>query len=158
VERKCLRQIAFRKGPFRHYTFKRDRLQQPGERVGYSDDSGPAERHPIAIRSPRADFGSTNRFPAGNTLGAAGGTSWRAGVLKHFEPHLGGRARTWHRIECSKAPWASDDYSGAGRTILATYIIASAKQGERDAKWLADSTVLYLSQQRLSQTPPDDSW
>jgi len=49
-------------------------------------------------------------------------------------------------------------YSGAGRTILAKYIIARAQEGERDAKWLADSTVLYLSQQRLSQTPPDDLW
>jgi hypothetical protein len=31
-----LRQIAFRKSPFRHYTFKRDRLQYAGEGVGCS--------------------------------------------------------------------------------------------------------------------------
>jgi hypothetical protein len=39
----------------------------------------------------------------------------------------------WRRIERSKAPWASDDYSAAGRTILAKYIITMAKGGERDA-------------------------
>lgn len=51
--------------------------------------------------------------------------------------------------------WASDDYSAAGRTILAKYIIAMAKGGERDAKWLADSAVLYLSQQKLCRKPPE---
>ena len=40
----------------------------------------------------------------------------------------------WRRIESSKAPWASDDYSAVGRTILAKYIITMAKGGERDAK------------------------
>jgi hypothetical protein len=59
----------------------------------------------------------------------------------------------WRRIECSKAPWANDEYSAAGRTILAKYIITMAKSGERDAKWLADSAVLYLSQQKLCRTP-----
>jgi hypothetical protein len=29
----------------------------------------------------------------------------------------------WRRIERSKAPWASEDYFAAGRTILAKYII-----------------------------------
>ena len=61
----------------------------------------------------------------------------------------------WRRIESSKAPWASDDYSAAGRTILAKYIIAMAKGGERDTKWLADSAVLYLSQQKLTRNPPE---
>jgi hypothetical protein len=56
----------------------------------------------------------------------------------------------WHRIESSKAPWASDEYSAAG---LAKYIIAMAKSGELDAKWLAESAVLYLSQQKLSKPP-----
>jgi hypothetical protein len=31
-------QIAFRKGPFRHYTFKRNRLQYAGKGVGCCDD------------------------------------------------------------------------------------------------------------------------
>jgi hypothetical protein len=61
----------------------------------------------------------------------------------------------WQRVENSKAPWASDDYSSAGRTILARYIITMAKGGERDAKWLADSALLYLSQQKLTRTPPE---
>jgi hypothetical protein len=60
----------------------------------------------------------------------------------------------WRRVEDSKAPWASDDYSSAGRTILARYLITMAKGGERDAKWLADSALLYLSQQKLTRTPP----
>lgn len=60
----------------------------------------------------------------------------------------------WRRIETSKAPWASGEYSTAGRTILAGYIITMAKGGERDAKWLADSAVLYLSQQKLTRKSP----
>ncbi len=59
----------------------------------------------------------------------------------------------WRRIETSKAPWGSEDYSGAGRTILAKYIIDVAKGGERDAKWLADAGVLYLAQQKLTGRP-----
>ena len=61
----------------------------------------------------------------------------------------------WHRVEQSKAPWASDDYSTAGRTILAKHIITMAMGGERDARWLADSALLYLSQQKLSHIPPE---
>ena len=61
----------------------------------------------------------------------------------------------WRRVEQSKAPWASEEYSAAGRRILAKYIITMAKGGERDAKWLADSAVLYLSQQKLTQKPPE---
>jgi hypothetical protein len=53
----------------------------------------------------------------------------------------------------SKAPWASEDYSTAGRTLA--NIITMAKGGERDAKWLADSALLYLSQQKLTRTPPE---
>jgi hypothetical protein len=59
------------------------------------------------------------------------------------------------RIECSKAPWSSDDYSAVGRTILAEYIITTAKGDERDAKWLADSAVLYLSQRKLTRQAPE---
>jgi hypothetical protein len=61
----------------------------------------------------------------------------------------------WRRIENSKASWASDDYSAAARTILAKYIITMAKSGERDTKWLADSALLYLSQQKLTRKPPE---
>ncbi len=41
------------------------------------------------------------------------------------------------------------------RTILAKYIITMAKGGERDTKWLADSAVLYLSQQKLTRQAPE---
>ena len=61
----------------------------------------------------------------------------------------------WRRIEYAKAPWASDDYSAVGRTILAKYIITMAKGGERDTKWLSDSAVLYLSQQKPTRKAPE---
>jgi hypothetical protein len=61
----------------------------------------------------------------------------------------------WRRVEQSNVTWASENYSTAGRTILAKHIIAMAKGGERDAKWLADSAILYLSQQKLTRTPPE---
>jgi hypothetical protein len=87
------------------------------------------------------------------------------GFLKHFAPDEfrpdeisileDALEDAWHRIECSKAPWSTDDYSAAGRMILAKYIITMAKSGEHDAKWLADSAVLYLSQQKLCRKPPD---
>jgi hypothetical protein len=64
----------------------------------------------------------------------------------------------WRRVENSNAPWASDDYARTARTILARYIITMAKGGERDAKWLADSALLYLSQQKLTRTPPETVW
>jgi hypothetical protein len=62
---------------------------------------------------------------------------------------------SWRRIESGKAPWASEEYSKVGRAILARYIIAMAKGGERDARWLADSAVLYLSQKKLTRKPPE---
>ena len=61
----------------------------------------------------------------------------------------------WRRITSSKAPWASDDYSATGRTILAKYIITMAKGGERDAKWLSDSAVLFLSRPDPKTTRSD---
>ena len=61
----------------------------------------------------------------------------------------------WRRVEYSKAPWSAAEYSNAGRTILAKYIVKQAKAGERDTRWLADSAVLYLSKQKLSRNPPD---
>jgi hypothetical protein len=61
----------------------------------------------------------------------------------------------WRRVENSRAPWAFDDYSAAARTILAKYITTMAKSGKRDSKWLADSALLYLSQQKLTRKPPE---
>jgi hypothetical protein len=60
----------------------------------------------------------------------------------------------WRRVKSSKTPWASEDYSITGRAILAEYIIAMAEGGERDARWLADSAILYFSQQKLTHEPP----
>ena len=60
----------------------------------------------------------------------------------------------WRRLQASKAPYGSEEYATAGRAILATHIISAAKAGERDPRWLADSALLYLSQQKLSRTPP----
>ncbi len=60
------------------------------------------------------------------------------------------------RVQASKAPYGSEEYALAGRTILAKYIIGAAKAGERDPRWLADSALLYLSRQKLSRTPPSD--
>ena len=61
----------------------------------------------------------------------------------------------WTRVRASKAPYGTDEYAAAGRAIIATYIISSAKAGERDPRWLADSAILYLSQQKLSRNPPN---
>ncbi len=61
----------------------------------------------------------------------------------------------WRRVEDSKAPWASQGYSTAGHTILARYIITMAKGGERDVRWLADSALIYLSQQKMTREPPE---
>jgi hypothetical protein len=86
------------------------------------------------------------------------------GFLEHFAPNefrpdeisilQDAFDDAWRRVEQSKAPWASEDYSTVGRTSLAKYIITMAKGGERDAKWLADSAILYLSQQKLTRAPP----
>lgn len=62
----------------------------------------------------------------------------------------------WRRVQTSKAPYGTGEYAPAGRTIIAKYIIKQAKAGERDPRWLSDSALLYLSQQRLSRTPPKD--
>ncbi len=62
----------------------------------------------------------------------------------------------WRRAQSSKAPYGTEEYALAGRTILAKYIIKQAKTGERDPRWLPDSALLYLSQQKLSRTPPRD--
>ena len=60
----------------------------------------------------------------------------------------------WRRVQTSKAPYGSEEYALAGRTILALHIIAAAKAGERDPRSLSDSALLYLSQQKISRTPP----
>jgi hypothetical protein len=61
----------------------------------------------------------------------------------------------WRRLEHSKAPWASENYSTAARTILARHIIQMAQGGERNPRWLADSALLYLSQRKLTRKPPE---
>jgi hypothetical protein len=61
----------------------------------------------------------------------------------------------WRRVQVSKAPYANEEYASAGRAILATYIISAAKAGERDPRWLADSALLYLTQQKLTRRPPN---
>ena len=61
----------------------------------------------------------------------------------------------WRRVQASNAPYGTEEYALAGRTILARHIIANAQGGERDPRCLADSALLHLSQQKLSRTPPD---
>ncbi len=63
----------------------------------------------------------------------------------------------WARVKSSKAPYAADGYAPVGRTIIAKHIIDAAKAGEFDPRWLADSALLYLSQQNLRWTLADDS-
>jgi hypothetical protein len=58
----------------------------------------------------------------------------------------------WSRVQASKAPWATDDYAKVGRTIIAKHIIQNARLGEFDPRWLADSALLYLTQQKLTRT------
>ena len=60
----------------------------------------------------------------------------------------------WSRVQASKAPWAIDDYAKVGRTIIAKHIIKNAQSGEFDPRWLADSALLYLTQQKLTRTLP----
>jgi hypothetical protein len=62
----------------------------------------------------------------------------------------------WTRVRASNAPYGSDEHAPAARAIIARYIIKQARAGERDARWLADSALLYLSQQNLNRTPPND--
>jgi hypothetical protein len=89
------------------------------------------------------------------------------GFLKQFAPNVfrpdeisvleDALDDAWRRVEHSKAPWSSAEYSNAGRTILTKYIIKQAKAGERDPRWLADSAILYLAKQRLSRAPPPNN-
>jgi hypothetical protein len=62
----------------------------------------------------------------------------------------------WRRLQASKAPYGSEEYAAAARTIIVRHIIRAAKSGERDARSLADGALLYLSRQKLSRTPPKD--
>ena len=61
----------------------------------------------------------------------------------------------WSRVQASKAPWASDDYAKVGRTIIAKHIIKNAQSGEFDPRRLADSSLLYLTQQKLTRNLRD---
>jgi hypothetical protein len=61
-------------------------------------------------------------------------------------------------VQVSNAPYGAEEYAPAGRAILARHIIIrAAKAGERDPRSLADSALLYLSQQKLNRTPPKGS-
>jgi hypothetical protein len=40
-------------------------------------------------------------------------------------------------------------------TIIAKHIIKNAQSGEFDPRWLADSALLYLTQQKLTRNLPD---
>ena len=74
----------------------------------------------------------------------------------HSEPSLLGVLRAKMRGAASskaKLRGASENYSTASRTILTQHIIKMARDGERDPRWLADSALLYLSQQKLTSTP-----
>ncbi len=55
-------------------------------------------------------------------------------------------------------PYVGSEYASAGRVILARYIVNAAIAGERDPRWLADSALLYLSQQKLRRTRPPNEF
>ena len=57
----------------------------------------------------------------------------------------------WARVQASKIPYAAEEYAHARRLILAKHIINAASAGEHDPRWLADSALLYLSQQKLNR-------
>jgi hypothetical protein len=61
----------------------------------------------------------------------------------------------WDRVVSSNAPWAQPEHAKAGRIIIAKYIIATAKAGEKDARMLTEGALLHLSKQKLSRTPPE---
>jgi hypothetical protein len=60
----------------------------------------------------------------------------------------------WARLQASNAPYGADGYALAGRTILAKYIIETARAGEWNPKRLADGALLHVAQQKLSRIPP----
>ena len=75
----------------------------------------------------------------------------------HSEPSLLGVLRAKMRGAASskaKLRGASENYSTASRTILTQHIIKMARDGERDPRWLADSALLYLSQQTHQHPGP----
>jgi hypothetical protein len=61
----------------------------------------------------------------------------------------------WASVQASKAPWATDDYALAARTIIAEHIIATAKAGNLNRQSLADGALLYLAKQKLQRNPPN---
>jgi hypothetical protein len=58
----------------------------------------------------------------------------------------------WHRVESSRAPYSTDEYAPAARTIIAKHIIEKAEAGERDPRWLADSAILFAAKTRADRT------
>jgi len=62
----------------------------------------------------------------------------------------------WARLKAGKAPFAAEEYAATARTILAKRIIKLAKEGERDRSKLATDGLLYLSQQKMTRSPPSN--
>jgi hypothetical protein len=60
----------------------------------------------------------------------------------------------WQSVQLSKRPYVAEEYTEAGRIILAKHIITAAKAGERNPRRLADGALLYLSRQKLRREPP----
>ena len=60
----------------------------------------------------------------------------------------------WAKVQASNAPWATEDYALAGRTIIAMHIIKTAKAGNLNRHALADGALMYLTKQKLQKTPP----
>jgi len=63
----------------------------------------------------------------------------------------------WQSVQLSNTPYVAEEYTEAGRIILAKHIITAVKAGERNHRRLADSALLYLSQQKLRRGPPRDT-
>lgn len=60
----------------------------------------------------------------------------------------------WARLQASRAPYGTEDYALAGRTILAKHIIMAARKGEWNPDKLANDALLHLSRQKVSRVPP----
>jgi hypothetical protein len=67
-------------------------------------------------------------------------------------------ADAWHRVQASHAPYGTEEYAPVARGILAKHIIEQAQAGERDPRWLAESALLYLSQQKLGLMRPNTQY
>jgi hypothetical protein len=61
----------------------------------------------------------------------------------------------WADVQASKAPWATEEYALAARTIIANHIVAAAKAGNLNRASLVDSALIHLTRQKLHRKPPD---